>query len=79
LSYFYTEEIQILISGGFHEIDIDDLRRNVIYHGFKESDPYIKEFWNILKGLSNEEKEKFLSFVTGSNRPPLLGFKYLNP
>lgn len=32
LNYFYPDELQILISGGMNEIDIDDLRRNTIYH-----------------------------------------------
>jgi ubiquitin-protein ligase E3 C len=68
-----------LISGGKNEIDIDDLRKHTIYHGFRDNDPYMQEFWNYLKTCSNEEKEKFLVFVTGTNRPPLLGFKYLNP
>jgi ubiquitin-protein ligase E3 C len=71
--------VQLLISGGQNEIDIDDLRRNTIYHGYRESDPYIQEFWNYLRQCSNEEREKFLVFVTGTNRPPLLGFKYLYP
>jgi ubiquitin-protein ligase E3 C len=40
---------------------------------------YLDAFWTILRGMSQENKEKFLLFVTGTNRPPLLGFKYLNP
>ena len=50
-----------------------------MYHGYSDKDPYINEFWKIVKSLSAEEKEKFLQFVTGCNRPPLLGFKYLSP
>lgn len=61
LSIFFSDEIQLLISGGIDEdIDVDDLRRNTIYHGFSDSDPYIKEFWNIVKSYPKEEKEKFL-------------------
>jgi ubiquitin-protein ligase E3 C len=79
LGLFFSDEVQLLISGGKNEIDIDDLRRNTFYHGFRDSDPYIREFWNYLRTSSNEERENFLLFVTGTNRPPLLGFKYLNP
>jgi len=79
LSLFFSDEIQLLISGGKNDIDIDDLRRNTVYHGFRESDPYIQEFWSLLRHSSNQDKENFLLFVTGTNRPPLLGFKYLNP
>ena len=77
---FFPDEVQLLITGGIEEeIDVDDLRRNTIYHGFTDRDPYIQEFWKVVKALSPEEKEKFLSFVTGCNRPPLLGFRYLQP
>ena len=41
LGLFFSDELQLLISGGKNEIDIDDLRRNTVYHGFKESDPYV--------------------------------------
>jgi ubiquitin-protein ligase E3 C len=29
--------------------------------------------------MENTQKEKFLSFCTGAERPPLLGFKFLYP
>lgn len=80
LAQFLSDEVQLLITGGIEaEIDVDDLRRNTVYHGFNDRDPFIEEFWLIIKSYSPEEREKFLSFVTGSNRPPLLGFRYLQP
>jgi hypothetical protein len=47
---FFPDEIQLLISGSQGEdLDIDDLKRHTIYHGFKgERDPYIIEFWRIV-------------------------------
>ncbi|PKI75336.1 hypothetical protein CRG98_004272 [Punica granatum] len=36
-------------------------------------------FWEVLKGFSFENQKKFLKFVTGCSRGPLLGFKYLEP
>jgi len=50
-----------------------------VLHGYKENDPYIQRFWEIVKSFKNEQKEKLLAFATGSNRPPLLGFKYMQP
>jgi len=49
--------------------------------GFDSPDEseYAENFWNFLISLDNTYKEKFLSFCTGADRPPLLGFKYLNP
>ena len=79
LSMFFPEEIQLLISGGLNEIDINDLRENTQYNGYSKNDSYINDFWNYLESLPNKQKEKFLLFVTGSDRPPLLGFKYMTP
>ena len=76
---FFPEEIQLLISGGLNDIDIDDLRAHTTYNGYASADSYINDFWAYLKSLPNKQKEKFLFFVTGTDRPPLLGFKFMNP
>ena len=34
LSMFFPDEIQILISGGRNDIDINDLRDNTVYNGY---------------------------------------------
>ncbi|PNY13292.1 E3 ubiquitin-protein ligase upl6-like protein, partial [Trifolium pratense] len=39
----------------------------------------IEMFWEVLKGFSMENQKKFLKFVTGCSRGPLLGFRYLEP
>ncbi|EPS68651.1 hypothetical protein M569_06117, partial [Genlisea aurea] len=39
----------------------------------------IKIFWEIIHDLNLENQRKFLKFVTGCSRGPLLGFKYLEP
>ncbi|KAI5297777.1 hypothetical protein KEM56_004541, partial [Ascosphaera pollenicola] len=36
-------------------------------------------FWSVLEGMSNEERQKVLKFVTSTPRAPLLGFERLNP
>ena len=84
MSMFFPNEIQLLISGGINEIDIEDLQKNTKYNRFKpEKNPeeaaYLEAFWEYLNELPNDQKEKFLSFVTGADRPPLLGFKFLYP
>ena len=33
----------------------------------------------VLGGLTPEQQKAFLRFVTSCSRPPLLGFKYLDP
>ena len=79
LSMFFPDEIQILISGGRNDIDIKDLQENTVYNGYSKSDKYIKWFWDYMESLPNRQREKFLLFCTGSDRPPLLGFKFMNP
>ena len=76
---FFPDEIQLLISGGLNDIDMRDLQQNVEYNGYDKNESYIREFWSYMDSLPNREKEKFLLFVTGTDRPPLLGFKYMNP
>ncbi|KAI7995655.1 E3 ubiquitin-protein ligase UPL6 [Camellia lanceoleosa] len=39
----------------------------------------IDMLWAVLKNFSMENQMKFLKFVTGCSRGPLLGFKYLEP
>ena len=79
LTMFFPDEIQLLISGGRNEIDIADLRAHSVYNGYDQRESYINTFWQYLESLPNRQREKFLMFVTGSDRPPLLGFKYMNP
>ena len=84
LSYFFPDEMELMISGGVNDIDIDDLRANTVMNHFDpENNPtdreFLGNFWEFLKSLPNEEKEKLLVFATGTNRPPLLGFKFMNP
>ncbi len=61
LSIFFSDEIQLLISGGVEaEIDVEDLKKYTQYNGYTAKDPYIEEFWKIVKSLSPNEKEKLL-------------------
>ena len=58
---------------------IVDRGRNVelfFYTGnnYSNENAYIKQFWEIVSSLSDEQKRKFLRFVTSCSRPPLLGF-----
>jgi ubiquitin-protein ligase E3 C len=85
LSMFNQNELQTLIGGDASDIDIADLRRNTLYGGVyvigddKLEHPTIKFFWEVLEGMTNEERQKVLKFVTSTPRAPLLGFSHLNP
>ena len=80
LRMFSHKELMVLICGADHEIDVDDLRQCTNYgNGFDEDHPTIKLFWSVFKEMSEEQKRKLLKFVTSCSRPPLLGFKELDP
>jgi ubiquitin-protein ligase E3 C len=77
---FNEEELQMLISGGQQGLDIADMRAHVQYSGgYHEEHPVILEFWRALATFSPQEQADFLRFVTSCPRPPLLGFRYLEP
>ncbi|XP_052727718.1 E3 ubiquitin-protein ligase UPL6 isoform X3 [Vigna angularis] len=80
IDMFNEHELQLLISGSVDSLDIDDLRLHTNYAGDYRSDHYVIEmFWEVLKGFSLENRKKFLKFVTGCSRGPLLGFRNLEP
>lgn len=75
---FDEEELMILICGSPH-IDFDELERNTLYHdGYEKNSNTIKWLWEILRGFNIEQKKKFLSFCTGSDRAPIKGLGYIN-
>jgi len=76
ISIFTAKELELLISG-MPEIDIDDLKKNTEYNGYRPADREIGWFWNIMFSLSRSEKAAFLQFVTGSSKVPLAGFSEL--
>uniref|UniRef100_H2Y6U0 HECT-type E3 ubiquitin transferase n=1 Tax=Ciona savignyi TaxID=51511 RepID=H2Y6U0_CIOSA len=46
--------------------------------GYTAEHPTIEIFWRVLHNFTEEEKRKFLLFVTSCSRPPLLGFKEID-
>ena len=77
---FSEEELQALVSGGRQGLDLADMAAHCQYSGGYHADhPVIREFWAALGGLSPEQQAGFLRFVTSCPRPPLLGFRYLEP
>jgi E3 ubiquitin-protein ligase HUWE1 len=73
IAIFSPRELELLISG-LPDIDVHDLKEHTDYVGWKSTDQEITWFWNILFGLTRNEKASFLQFVTGSSKVPLSGF-----
>ncbi|KAL6145690.1 hypothetical protein ACLB2K_056375 [Fragaria x ananassa] len=80
LKLFNAGEFNQLLSGGNHDIDVDDLRKNTRYTGgYSEGNRTIKIFWEVISGFEPTERCMLLKFVTSCSRAPLLGFKHLQP
>ncbi|KAG8973411.1 hypothetical protein FRC05_008802 [Tulasnella sp. 425] len=80
LRMFNQQELQILIGGTEEPVNVDDLRDNTVYGGsFNEEHPTVAAFWKVLRSFDQAQRCAFLRFVTSCARPPLLGFKELNP
>ena len=74
LEAFNAQDLQQLICGQGGALDFQALRLSAKYEGgFRQDDPYIQSFWQILTSFDDSLKRKFLTFVTGSDRVPLGG------
>jgi E3 ubiquitin-protein ligase HUWE1 len=76
IQIFTPRELELLISG-LPDIDINDLKKNTEYVGWKPTDQQIEWFWNVVFSLSRPQKASFVQFVTGSSKVPLAGFSEL--
>ena len=66
------EELELIICGTQY-LDFYELKRACQYEDFNPNSESIKYFWEILLDFNEEEKKKFLSFVTGCDRAPIDG------
>uniref|UniRef100_A0A183AS95 HECT-type E3 ubiquitin transferase n=1 Tax=Echinostoma caproni TaxID=27848 RepID=A0A183AS95_9TREM len=69
-----------LISGADTVIDVDDLQKHTVYP--RDTTDYsetLEHFWAVLRTLSEQDKRLFLRFVTACSRPPMFGFRDLQP
>lgn len=75
---FEPEELALLI-GGVQEIDVRDWEANTEYQGgLSETSPNVQWFWEVVKGMSQEELKQLLHFVTGTQKLPVGGFAHLH-
>lgn len=80
LYMFSNKELQVLISGAEIPVDVHDLRQNTRYGGdFTLEHHTIQLFWKVVEEFGDIQRRQLLKFVTSCSRPPLLGFKDLDP
>ena len=66
------QELELIICGT-QKLDYNELKKAVHYEDYNEESETIKYFWEILMEFNEEEKKKFLFFVTGCDRAPIDG------
>ncbi|KAL7057662.1 hypothetical protein AAHC03_016370 [Spirometra sp. Aus1] len=82
LRLFDAEELQVLISGADTDISVEDLKQHTVYVGSLENPDYQKtvdDFWSLLNTFSESQKRGLLRFATACSRPPMFGFRDLQP
>lgn len=73
LSIFTPEALKTVVEG-IQEIDLKELERHTRYEGgFGPNHRVIRDFWDVVQGLSAERKAQLLEFVTASDRVPVNG------
>ena len=77
---FNVTEFITILSGEDSDINVQDWMLHTIYEKpYSKNSRVIKNFWNIVKNMDNKTKKKLLQFATSNSRPPINGFKDLNP
>ena len=66
------EELELIICGT-QILDFNELKKVCRYEEYAPTSETIQDFWEIVLQFSEEEKKKFLSFVTGCDRAPIEG------
>ncbi|XP_017957265.1 probable E3 ubiquitin-protein ligase HERC4 isoform X1 [Drosophila navojoa] len=75
LQIFQPEELMAVVVGN-EEYDWQALEDNCEYkEGYTSGDETVKLFWEVFHELPEEEKKKFLLYLTGSDRIPIQGMK----
>ena len=73
LSKILTPDELELIICGTQFLDFNELKNACQYEEYQKDSETIKYFWEVVLKFNEEEKKKFLSFVTGCDRAPIDG------
>ncbi|CAN9511578.1 unnamed protein product [Ophioblennius macclurei] len=75
VEFFQPEELQLVMVGQ-EDADWEVFKQNTVYEGeYHAEHPNILIFWEVFDSLTEEEKKKFLLFLTGVPRVPILGME----
>jgi len=75
LRLFRSQELMAVVVG-HQDYDWIEWQDNAEYkNGYSKDDETIKMFWEVFHEFDIIEKKKFLLFLTGSDRVPIMGMK----
>ncbi|KAK3089327.1 hypothetical protein FSP39_002760 [Pinctada imbricata] len=75
LELFHPQELQAMVVGN-ENYDFLELEKNTMYKGdYHRYHPTIVWFWDVFHELPLDDKKKFLMYLTGSDRIPILGMQ----
>ncbi|CAH3029533.1 unnamed protein product [Porites evermanni] len=75
LEFFHPEELMQMVVG-CQEYDFKELEKVAEYKGeYYRYHPVIRNFWEVFFEFPVDMKKKFLAFLTGSDRVPIVGMK----
>lgn len=74
LRIFSPAELELLICG-LPEIDIEDMKRNIILSHYTMDSPTIQCFFSAISKWDKEQLAGLLQFITGNSKVPINGFK----
>ncbi|GAB9476100.1 Nedd4 e3 ubiquitin-protein ligase wwp1 [Globisporangium polare] len=76
LMLFDPEEFDYLLCGS-DEIDVDDWEKHTKSSSNLKEHPALIWFWELVREMPNEYRQRLLHFATGSSRVPIAGFRTL--
>ena len=75
LRLFHSQELMAVVVGN-QDYDWIEWENNAEYkNGYSKDDETIKMFWEVFHEFDIDHKKKFLLFLTGSDRVPIMGMK----
>ncbi|CAF3323072.1 unnamed protein product [Rotaria socialis] len=79
LELFYPDELMAFVIGNTN-YDWNEFQKKTEYKGeYHANHPVIQWFWQVFHKLGENEKKKFLLFLTGSDRVPVFGWSQTLP
>lgn len=77
LELFHPDELRSMVIGN-ENYDFHELEKNTEYKGeYHRYHETIKHFWDVFHEMSLEDKKKFLLYLTGSDKIPIVGMKHV--